>query len=232
MFHPDALDSPVSLLGGSPNAKDTPNVKKRHRRAKSGANKGGGGGGGEDGNDSDGYEFIIVSIENKQWHFEAPSTEVRTPAQEFRVSAQGTGSGYGDAWSVPQGTGSGYGDACSVPKGTGSGYQFRVWRCVFRTPGYGFRVSVQGMEMRVPYPRVWVQGISSGYGDACSVPHGMGSGYQSMGTEMCVPYPRVWVQGGPGYGDACSVPQGMGSGVESFSAKHHTQWASRCPAKW
>lgn len=71
-------ERPLVALGGSPNAKDTPNVKKRHRRAKSGANKGSGGSGGaDDGNDSDGYEFIIVSLENKQWHFEAPSTEVR-----------------------------------------------------------------------------------------------------------------------------------------------------------
>ncbi len=58
--------------GGSPTAKDTPNVKKRHRRAKSGANKNNP----DDGADSDGYEFIIVSLENKQWHFEAPSTDV------------------------------------------------------------------------------------------------------------------------------------------------------------
>lgn len=27
--------------------------------------------------DSDGYEFIIVSLDNKQWHFEATNTEDR-----------------------------------------------------------------------------------------------------------------------------------------------------------
>ncbi len=26
--------------------------------------------------DSDGYEFMIVSLDNKQWHFEAQSTDV------------------------------------------------------------------------------------------------------------------------------------------------------------
>ena len=26
--------------------------------------------------DSDGYEFVIVSLDNKQWHFEAPSVDV------------------------------------------------------------------------------------------------------------------------------------------------------------
>ena len=74
----NGFDPPFTHLGGSPNAKDTPNVKKRHRRAKSGTNKGGGGAGaaGDDGNDSDGYEFMIVSLDNKTWHFEAPSTEV------------------------------------------------------------------------------------------------------------------------------------------------------------
>ena len=27
--------------------------------------------------DSDGYEFMIVSLENKQWHFEAGDSQVR-----------------------------------------------------------------------------------------------------------------------------------------------------------
>lgn len=27
--------------------------------------------------ESDGYEFVIVSLENKQWHFEAQNNEVR-----------------------------------------------------------------------------------------------------------------------------------------------------------
>ncbi len=51
--------------GGSPTA-----VKKR--RAKSGANKNNP----DDEADSDGFEFIIVSPENKQWRFEASSTDV------------------------------------------------------------------------------------------------------------------------------------------------------------
>ncbi|KAK3105706.1 hypothetical protein FSP39_003889 [Pinctada imbricata] len=53
---------------------ETPNVKKRHRRAKSGGLKSMGGG---DGYDSDGYEFMIVSLENKQWHFEAADSHER-----------------------------------------------------------------------------------------------------------------------------------------------------------
>ncbi|CAI9735279.1 arf-GAP with GTPase, ANK repeat and PH domain-containing protein 1 isoform X10 [Octopus vulgaris] len=53
---------------------ETPNVKKRHRRAKSGGLKS------IDPSqldDSDGYEFIIVSLDSKQWHFEAQSVEER-----------------------------------------------------------------------------------------------------------------------------------------------------------
>ncbi|XP_033728310.1 centaurin-gamma-1A-like isoform X8 [Pecten maximus] len=53
---------------------DTPNVKKRHRRAKSGGLKSMEPGAGDE---SDGYEFMIVSLENKQWHFEANNHEER-----------------------------------------------------------------------------------------------------------------------------------------------------------
>ncbi|KAG1669939.1 Centaurin-gamma-1A [Nymphon striatum] len=55
------------------NRLDTPNVKKRHRRMKSGTKNLDN----VDNADSDGYEFVIVSLDNKQWHFEAPSTEER-----------------------------------------------------------------------------------------------------------------------------------------------------------
>lgn len=51
---------------------NTPNVKKRHKRTKTGsAHKN------DDGADSDGYEFIIVSLDNRQWHFEASSAQER-----------------------------------------------------------------------------------------------------------------------------------------------------------
>ncbi|CAG5125080.1 unnamed protein product, partial [Candidula unifasciata] len=61
-------------LGINSSSRDTPNVKKRHRRAKSSGIKNSNPG---DGDDSDGYEFVIVSLENKQWHFEAQSGEDR-----------------------------------------------------------------------------------------------------------------------------------------------------------
>lgn len=50
---------------------ETPNVKKRHRRMKSSSLKN------TDCDDSDGYEFFIVSLDNKQWHFEAGNSEER-----------------------------------------------------------------------------------------------------------------------------------------------------------
>lgn len=72
-----SMDSFFSKSGDNKNIGskiETPNVKKRHRRAKSGGLK----------NidpsqldDSDGYEFIIVSLDSKQWHFEAQSVEER-----------------------------------------------------------------------------------------------------------------------------------------------------------
>ena len=33
--------------------------------------------------DSDGYEFVIVSLDNKQWHFEAPSVDVSASYSNF-----------------------------------------------------------------------------------------------------------------------------------------------------
>lgn len=46
--------------------------KKRHRRLKSSNSKN------SDGADcSDGYEFVIVSLDNKQWHFEASNCDDR-----------------------------------------------------------------------------------------------------------------------------------------------------------
>ncbi|CAN7984288.1 unnamed protein product [Ixodes hexagonus] len=50
---------------------ETPIVKKRHRRMKSTGAKNF-----EAMEDSDGYEFIIVSLDNKQWQFEASSGDV------------------------------------------------------------------------------------------------------------------------------------------------------------
>ncbi|XP_050033417.1 centaurin-gamma-1A-like isoform X2 [Dermacentor andersoni] len=51
---------------------ETPNVKKRHRRMKSTGAKNF-----EAMEDSDGYEFIIVSLDNKQWQFEASNGDDR-----------------------------------------------------------------------------------------------------------------------------------------------------------
>ncbi|XP_046683093.1 centaurin-gamma-1A isoform X3 [Homalodisca vitripennis] len=61
-----------SLYNGSGDCKaETPNVKKRHRRIKSSGVKN------QECDDSDGYEFLIVSLDNKQWHFEASNSEER-----------------------------------------------------------------------------------------------------------------------------------------------------------
>jgi len=79
-----SLTADTAEGGGSPNSKiETPNVKKRHRRAKSGTNKNLDPG--ADG-DSDAYEFVIVSIENKQWHFEAQNMEER---EEWVIAIEG-----------------------------------------------------------------------------------------------------------------------------------------------
>lgn len=51
---------------------ETPNVKKRHRRIKSNGVKSN-----QDCEDPDVFEFHIVSLDNKQWFFEAASAEER-----------------------------------------------------------------------------------------------------------------------------------------------------------
>ena len=63
------------LSPGTPVTKaETPLVKKRQTKKKKNDSaskkdgKGGGSGGGEDGDDSDGYEFVIVSYDNKVCH--------------------------------------------------------------------------------------------------------------------------------------------------------------------
>lgn len=81
----------VPKLGINSSNKDTPNVKKRHRRAKSGGVKNVDAGAGDD---SDGYEFMIVSLENKSWHFEAQNGEdrdgwVNAIEQQILFSLQG-----------------------------------------------------------------------------------------------------------------------------------------------
>merc|ERR1719464_7566 len=68
---------------------DTPNVKKRHhRRIKSAGVKGG-----VDA-EEDAFEFVIVSLDNKQWQFEAGSAEdrdewVQAIEQQILSSLQG-----------------------------------------------------------------------------------------------------------------------------------------------
>lgn len=79
-----------SFSGGDHGSKQdaqTPNVKKRHRRMKSSGIK-------NDGEDADTFEFIIVSLDNKQWHFEASSCDERDEwvsaiEQEIFKSLQG-----------------------------------------------------------------------------------------------------------------------------------------------
>lgn len=57
--------------GETKHSGDTPNVKKRHRRMKSAGVKGG-----QD-VEEETFELQIVSLDNKQWHFEAGSAEER-----------------------------------------------------------------------------------------------------------------------------------------------------------
>lgn len=76
----DNLERPFSTEKTSEST--TPSVKKRHlhRRIKSnGAKTGlGGGGSANDNEDADGgFEFHIVSLDNKQWFFEANSVDER-----------------------------------------------------------------------------------------------------------------------------------------------------------
>ncbi|XP_067620147.1 centaurin-gamma-1A isoform X2 [Eurosta solidaginis] len=66
----------------------TPNVKKRHRRMKSSSVKS------NEVDDSDIYEFFVVSLDSKQWHFEAATSEDRDEwvaaiEQEIFKSLQG-----------------------------------------------------------------------------------------------------------------------------------------------
>lgn len=61
----------LSFTNGSDMRIETPNVKKRHRRVKSSGVKN------AECEDPDGYEFFIVSLDNKQWHFEANNSEER-----------------------------------------------------------------------------------------------------------------------------------------------------------
>ncbi|XP_076437386.1 centaurin-gamma-1A-like isoform X2 [Babylonia areolata] len=69
-----SLTPNVPKLGINSSNKDTPSVKKRHRRAKSGGVKHVDP---KDGDESDGYEFTIVSLDNKQWQFEAQNADDR-----------------------------------------------------------------------------------------------------------------------------------------------------------
>ena len=57
----------------SSTAAETPNVKKRHRRMKSNGVKTNS----DHPEEVDAYEFHIVSLDNKQWHFEASNAEER-----------------------------------------------------------------------------------------------------------------------------------------------------------
>ena len=68
-----ALSVPGAAVNGADNGgkSETPSVKKRHRRIKSSSNKA------NDVEDTDGYEFQIVSLDNKIWHFEAASVDER-----------------------------------------------------------------------------------------------------------------------------------------------------------
>ncbi|XP_040065968.1 centaurin-gamma-1A isoform X3 [Ixodes scapularis] len=84
--------SETHLIPAVPNTNpklETPIVKKRHRRMKSTGAKNF-----EAMEDSDGYEFIIVSLDNKQWQFEASSGDdregwVSAIEQQILTSLQG-----------------------------------------------------------------------------------------------------------------------------------------------
>ncbi|KAH1022304.1 hypothetical protein HUJ04_011726 [Dendroctonus ponderosae] len=66
-----SLSSSNSFLNGEICKTETPNVKKRHRRVKSSGVKN------SEYDDADVYEFYIVSLEGKQWNFDASSVEER-----------------------------------------------------------------------------------------------------------------------------------------------------------
>ncbi|CAG9864076.1 unnamed protein product [Phyllotreta striolata] len=66
------LSSSNSFLNGEVAAKtDTPHVKKRHRRVKSSGLKN------SEFDDTEANEFYIVSLDNKQWHFDASNGDER-----------------------------------------------------------------------------------------------------------------------------------------------------------
>ena len=65
-------ENEVSVPVAEKTTAETPNVKKRHRRIKSNGVKSS-----QDCEDPDVYEFHIVSLDNKQWFFEASSAEER-----------------------------------------------------------------------------------------------------------------------------------------------------------
>ncbi|KAJ8969451.1 hypothetical protein NQ317_017100, partial [Molorchus minor] len=65
------LSSSNSFLNGEIAKTETPNVKKRHRRVKSSGIKN------PEYDDNDGYEFYIVSLDSKQWHFDASNADER-----------------------------------------------------------------------------------------------------------------------------------------------------------
>uniref|UniRef100_A0A6P7FRM0 Centaurin-gamma-1A isoform X1 n=2 Tax=Diabrotica virgifera virgifera TaxID=50390 RepID=A0A6P7FRM0_DIAVI len=65
------LSSSNSFLNGEIIKSETPHVKKRHRRVKSSGVKN------AEYDDTDANEFYIVSLDNKQWHFDATNSEER-----------------------------------------------------------------------------------------------------------------------------------------------------------
>ncbi|XP_074039096.1 centaurin gamma 1A isoform X2 [Leptinotarsa decemlineata] len=65
------LSSSNSFLNGEIAKTETPNVKKRHRRVKSSGVKN------SEYDDTEPNEFYIVSLDNKQWHFDASNPEER-----------------------------------------------------------------------------------------------------------------------------------------------------------
>lgn len=99
--------------GDGKHSGDTPNVKKRHRRMKSAGVKGKG----EADVEEDAFEFVIVSLDNKQWQFEAGSAEDRDEwvaaiEQQILSSLQGNES----SKSKDRSTGGVLSDAASITR--------------------------------------------------------------------------------------------------------------------
>jgi len=67
----EGLINSNSFINGDSLKSETVNIKKRHRRMKSSGVKN------AENDDADGFEFYIVSLDNKQWNFEATSSEER-----------------------------------------------------------------------------------------------------------------------------------------------------------